>query len=470
MDTPPFETATAASWAQQEFGDADFGDTRRTARLCAMAAAAATHPAGRITQVFGDDAAGRQGAYDWVENPATSYRALVRPQRRAAARRCRDAPVAIVAVDGTDLTVTDRAQVKDTGRTSDRVHTTRGFNVVSALAVRPDGVTAGLVGQVFWARSDARITGDRHQRPLEAKESWHVHVAIAQSDRSFAAAAPGTRPWYQVDRLGDDAQLLLAALECGRLLTVRAYHDRRVIDLEASRLMPLATTRAVLGAYDVALAARAGVAARVAHVEVRAGAVTLLLRDRRSPRLVAATVHTVWVREVAPPAGVTPLDWTLHTTYPVDDFGDACVVIEAYALRWRVEEFHRTWKSGGCHVEDAQLRSVAAVQKWSGLLASVATRLMYLRDLARTEPARPASDVFSAEELEAVVTLRQPRDHVPGQMPTVVRVVRWVAELGGYTGKSSGGPPGVTVLARGMESVRIAMITLANLKKPRWDQ
>jgi len=43
-------------------------------------------------------------------------------------------------------------------------------------------------------------------------------------------------------------------------------------------------------------------------------------------------------------------------------------------------------------------------------------------------------------------------------------VVRWVAEIGGYTGKSSGGPPGSTTIARGLEQVLVVARALAALE------
>lgn len=48
--------------------------------------------------------------------------------------------------------------------------------------------------------------------------------------------------------------------------------------------------------------------------------------------------------------------------------------MRGYTARWLVEEFHKTWKSGLCMVEDTQLRSAEAIDKWATLLATVAGR------------------------------------------------------------------------------------------------
>ena len=50
----------------------------------------------------------------------------------------------------------------------------------------------------------------------------------------------------------------------------------------------------------------------------------------------------------------------LLTNAPTGTLGEAQAVLRGYAMRWRIEEFHKTWKSGRCHVELTQLRSPSA--------------------------------------------------------------------------------------------------------------
>jgi hypothetical protein len=37
---------------------------------------------------------------------------------------------------------------------------------------------------------------------------------------------------------------------------------------------------------------------------------------------------------------------------------------------------------------------------------------------------------------------------------TIGAAVEWIARLGGYTGKSSGGPPGAITIGRGLERLK----------------
>ena len=112
-----------------------------------------------------------------------------------------------------------------------------------------------------------------------------------------------------------------------------------------------------------------------------------------------------------------------------------------------------------------QLRTAPAAEKWATMLAAVAIRIERLKQLSRKEPDRPATDEFSAIELRAIILVRfgdQASKKVPkGVIPTLSQAVQWVAEIGGYTGKSSGGPPGSITIARGLHDVLTVARALA---------
>ena len=163
----------------------------------------------------------------------------------------------------------------------------------------------------------------------------------------------------------------------------------------------------------------------------------------------------------------------LLTNRPVKTLKSARHVLSTYALRWRIEDFHKTWKSGLCNVEDTQLRSPEAVKKWATMLAAIAMRAERLKHSSRESPDSPATNEFSPNELQALVLLkrkRASRTEVVDDNPTLATAVRWVADLGGYTGKSSGGPPGTITIARGLERLLMAaevLDLLGQQKKPQ---
>lgn len=52
---------------------------------------------------------------------------------------------------------------------------------------------------------------------------------------------------------------------------------------------------------------------------------------------------------------------------------------------------------------------------------------------------------------------------IPDTMPTIAQAARWIADLGGYTGKSSGGPFGGITLGHGLTKVVTAAAILESL-------
>jgi Transposase Tn5 dimerisation domain len=112
-------------------------------------------------------------------------------------------------------------------------------------------------------------------------------------------------------------------------------------------------------------------------------------------------------------------------------------------------------EDGQCNVESTQLQGKQQVTIWATMLASIAARIERLKQLARTKPDLPATEELAEHEVEALVLLKQKRkkktETIPTGVPTIAQAVQWIAELGGYTGKSSGGPPGSATIGRGLE-------------------
>ena len=113
-----------------------------------------------------------------------------------------------------------------------------------------------------------------------------------------------------------------------------------------------------------------------------------------------------------------------------------------------------------CNVESTQLHAKAHVIKWATLLAAVAMRVERLKHLARQEPTLPASAELTPTEIRALIVLKRKykkrTEEISDAMPTIAQATLWIAEFGGYTGKSSGGPPGSITIGRGLEYLRAA--------------
>jgi hypothetical protein len=460
------DEATSLCWAEQEFGQARLGNALRTRRAVALAAAVMRTPAGTVTGVLSGPAE-REGAFRFVENPEVAAGALADSSHMATVRRCRE-PITIVAVDQTTLSVTDSMSRKGFGpcggRFDDQTNK-RGVEVMSALAVSPNGATLGLLAQSWLRRSDKR-SPPYHQddRPLQERESDLWLQAIEQAQSRFDEAGSNSRPWFQLDRGGDCWRVFDFADHHDVWLTVRSTHDRRLWDshLTLHKRMAVAPCRGTLRVFVPARRppAQNPRPARIAQLQIRYEPVVTELTDEAGNK-IPVELTAVHVSEQGRHAD--RIRWCLLTTHPVKTFADAKLVVFAYAQRWRIEDFHRAWKSGACDVESSQLRSPGAFCRWATILAAVATRIEQLKHLLRTMPDVPAIDHLSRLEQDAAIVLSYTRKFKPGDDLTLGQVIILIAQAGGYTGKSSGGPPGTITLTRGMDRVQAAVAAIQRL-------
>lgn len=453
-----------ATWAKEELGHADLGQAARTGRAVAMVESMLRRPAGSIPATF-RDAAARKGAYRFLEHPAIDWQDLATAQHAACARRCRDHKLVLAAIDGSSLAHTDTRGDDGVGPIGSRKVGGRGLKTMTLLALTPDGIELGVGAHAFWARAPQPDPIPHAQRALDNKESRYWTQLQHDFERTLRQEGVKTRAWYLMDREADTHPVLLRGLTPGQLFTVRRDHNRNlaacaIADPKHPELkleMELAAAP-VQGHTSVRVAAGRGRPVRIARCEVRWVSVSLRLREQwTKKRLGDVPLYVVWVREVGTcPPGAERLDWSLITSYEVTDFSDACEVVRTYALRWRLETVHFTWKSGACRVEEAQLESFQALAKWATLHLSVAIELQALLHRARTEPSLPADVAFTRDEIDATLLLRhgtRPDADTRSTTPTLEAMVRDIADLGGYTGKSSGGPPGVKVVRRGLDQI-----------------
>ena len=437
-----------------------------------MATRAAKLPSGRISEVFAEDKE-RQGAYDLLESARVDPAVVAATVGEATAHRSAQEPFVFVAVDGSSINVESTS--KDFGSVGSLRQGARGLKVISALAVNPEGVPLGLFTQVWWLRMHARRQTAKqrrrrnHKRKVEDKETRYWLEAIEQT--TARAKAANAKLWFQLDREADNRDVLFKLAQTGQQFTVRSSWDRVVeaTGNDRQHLRQWLSQKAPRGRYLLEIAAGPNRMARSACMVVRWACVVLRLRTGQSHQTRPLRVTAVWAREQGTcPRGEKPVDWLLLTSVSVRSLKGAQAVVTGYARRWRVEEMHKTWKTGACNVEQTQLRSSQAVKVWATLLAAVAVRIERLKFLSRNAPEQPASTELTSHEIRALILLKRQAkkrtEVIPDAIPTIGQATVWIAELGGYTGKSSGGPPGSITIRRGLERLQPAAALLKALE------
>jgi hypothetical protein len=429
------------------------------------------NPAGRITQVFSTSAE-RERAYRFVENAAVQAIALTRALAMAVGALVNKLAMAYVVIDGSSLTFADPMGRKDFGQVGTNNKGARGVKVISAYAVNMAGVPLGILWQEFWARRKRIRRGlkstDNRRREACEKETQRWLDVIRQAASHVAVR----KAWFLVDREGDSRLLLQTLASLGSRFTVRSSWNRLLVAGRNGKRRYLRGVMAkapVVAEYAVQVPAARKRKARTAKMCVRTKRVSLLLRDRRHGTSSVLELNVVWAVEVGTtPYGEKPLDWMLLSNAPIKAPAQALAVVRSYQMRWRIEDFHKTWKSGRCNVEQTQLHSMHAAIIFAVMHAAVAARAEHLKHLARSTPEQLASTEFSAYERKAIAVFafsalnrpvapgghRQSKEVPPDEdTMTIGEAVLWVARFGGYTGKSSGGPPGAITISRGLDFI-----------------
>jgi len=260
---------------------------------------------------------------------------------------------------------------------------------------------------------------------------------------------------HLMDREGDIHEVFARVLELGHGAIIRRYRNRAVAEwpLDADQLI---RTVPALARLKLQLPAGHGRKARTAVVELRSKAMTLTPNNHVERQRQPLRLTMVQVREVRmPPQGEEAIDWLLWTNEPARTRRQILAVVRAYALRWRIEDFHLVWKQG-CRVEQLQLETRQRLEKALILYAGVAVRIIQLRDLARREPTAPCTEVLTEDEWQALyahTTGTAPTSATP--VPTVEQATKWIGRLGGHLGRKRDRMPGVRTLWRGWRDLAI---------------
>jgi len=436
-----------ATWAEDEFGEADLGDVRRNARLVQLATVLGAQPSASLPDAT-DDPATLKAAYRFFDNDYVRAEAMLASHVQSTTRRMQAVPLVLAVQDTTYLDWTDHPATDGLGPLAAPSH--QGLLAHTTLALSPERVPLGLLQQQVWARDkDVRRHQDHKQRPIAEKESqkWLTSLDAVIVAR---AECPATQFVSVGDREADVYDLFLVARPSGVDLLVRAAQDRKADHPERYLWAALASV-AVAATVSVHIGARAGQPARDATVQVRWRQITLRPpNSRASEKLPNITVWAVWAIEPHPPPGVEPIEWLLLTTVPVGTVDDALERLAWYAARWGIEVWHKVLKSG-CRIEDRQLETAERLIRCLTLYSVIAWRILYATMLARAVPDVPCSVLLDQDEWQGLFCRIHRVAVAPEQPPTLRQAMRWIGQLGGFQGRKGDGEPGVTVLWKGFQ-------------------
>jgi hypothetical protein len=454
-------------WAENEFGGAQLGDRRLGKRLVASARAMAKQPGVSFSSVEKGNWAAVKGFYRMIDHPDDSEvtpEAILAPHRQRTVERMMAQPLVLCIQDGSDLNFSGLEECRGLGRigTNQTGAGSQGLHLHSMLAVTPDGLPLGVLNARCQA-PEARSPEDTRPAsaiPIEEKRTFNWVQGLRQVT-DLAAELPDTRLVCVMDREADFFELFDEQRQGGRAdLLVRAKHDRAMgggqglFDLvrqsPAQGRLQVPVPRQSARPKKSGQKAREARPQRLAEVTLRYRQITLPVPERLKDR-TPITLWMIHIREDLPPEDARPLEWFLLTTGDIKTSEDAAEHLRWYALRWRIEDWHRVLKTG-CRIERLAFETGERLKRAVAINLVIAWRIMLMTLLGRECPELPAEVLFSDLEIRVLSAFaRQRKLEGPSTLGLAVGLV---ARLGGYLARASDPPPGHEVMWRGFTTLQ----------------
>jgi hypothetical protein len=468
-----------APWVIDEMKTVDLKDKRLNSRLGEVLSQLGRHPTASIPAACGGYAE-MTAAYRLFDNDKVDFQTVLQPHIDATRRRIAEQPVVVMSQDTTEIDVTrPEQQVEGAGPLD--AGPRRGVFLHPMHAFTPDGTPLGTLHAHVWARDDeppsssSERSAQRNYTPIEEKESQRWIDALRQA-REEACLAPNTRIVCVADSEADIYELLVEAQTEPQKIewVVRAAQDRALQPQDgkhagavndanglANHLREQVLTGDVLFTQTIQVRGRKAKVScckrgrqqprqsRTAEVEVRVARVTLRPPWRPDRKLPPVSVNVVLVREIAPPAGEVPVEWILLTSLPVDDIEQVRRLIQYYCVRWMIEVFFRTLKSG-CRVERRRFEQLDRLLPCLAVYMIVAWRTLYVCRLGRACPEISCEAIFDPAEWKSVYRVVR-REPPPSTPPRLSEMVRMVAQLGGYINRKRADEPGPQTVWIGLQ-------------------
>ena len=450
-------SAAARPWWEDELAGCVFADARLGERLRRIV--------GRMDGALGaslpfacQDWAGTKAAYRFFSNARVSEAQILAGHFQATRERvsASEGPI-LVLQDTTEFTFQREraAAVGITKRVNSgrdkagwtRMHTVCGLLMHASLAVTSDGLPLGLSAVKFWSRQRFKGTAALKRKinptrvPIEQKESVRWLENLRQS---MALLGVPARCIHVGDRESDIDELSCLAQDLGAHFIVRSCVDRLAGD-GGHTIADEMDEVAVSGLHRVEVRDGKG-RLGTALVELRYRRIRVLPPIGKQKRYPALALTVLQAREREAPPDRPAIGWKLITDLPVTSEAEAVEKLRWYALRWKIEVFHKILKTG-CRAEEARLRTAERRVKLIAVFCILSWRVFWITMVGRCAPKADPRLAITPEEmvlLDRLVSDRRPSDG------TLSASLLKLARLGGYLARARNPPPGNLVMWRGL--------------------
>lgn len=438
-----------AIWSETVFGQCSLGDKRLTKRLVQMGRQLSNFTGTSLVKSCEGQEHLIEGSYRLLRNKRVTADAIATGGYESTARIAENISLLLAIEDTTTLSYSHTVK-KELGPTSTKADARTGGYVVhtTMLMDAEQEKTVGLIAQERWCR-DSKAHGKKHQRgetAYEEKESYKWEKNTHQLERRLGAKLSDVIS--VCDREADIYEYIRYKRNNNQRFVVRASHNRQ-LENSSERLKEHLSTEKILGCYTIEIEQKKGRKKRQVEIELKAKTITFSPPKAKKgiKKLPSITLNVVLAQEKNPNKN-EGLEWILLTTEAIGSFEEVRKITRYYELRWRVEDFHKAWKSG-TGVERQRMQSADNLEKMVVILSFVAIRLLQLKEYFEGEKiVRSANDVGVScdqilQEVEWKVLWKTvEKKELPADTPSAAWAYKTIAKLGGWndskkTGKAS---------------------------------
>ena len=287
--------------------------------------------------------------------------------------------------------------------------TTCGINLHSSLAVTLDGLPMGLTAVKFWSRKafkGRKAKRKAHRAPIEEKESIRWLENLRSSTELLGQPQ---RCIHVGDQESDIFDLFGTAQQLGTHFLVRTRADR-LADGGPDTVAETIGRSPRRGLYRIAVRNRKGEESE-AVLEIRYRRMCIQTAKGKKKRYPDQMVTVIEAREQEMPPDRDRIDWKLITDLAVNSRQQAVEKVQWYALRWKIEIFHKILKSG-CRAEQAKLRTASRLVNLLAVFCILSWRVFWLTMTNRIDPEADPGLVFTDLELRILERLAADRSTV----------------------------------------------------------
>ena len=446
----------AKNWAAEEFSSAKFKDYRLGRRFTRLISEMANSMSGvREKSESKSSNSFSKGAKRFFMNERVELNEIFDPHVQANISRITPGEYVLNIQDTSGLNYHKHNSKIDIGNigSSPNRNDAYGYWLHTGLLTSQNGSPLGLSYQELWSRekwfSDGKNASKSRIRriPIENKESfrWLEGVGVCKPYREA-----GAKMVHICDREADIYELFQHCDDVGDFFLIRTKGDRLIESNNYQyKLKDFIAKAPTVGEKKISIQGNSDRRTQIinAKIKVRNGVIIPPVSNRSKEEADKLHPLKLTVIQVSSRSKIDGkvVNWLLVTNLDVNSDEMIMQIIDWYALRWRIEIFFKTLKSGA-NIENCRLIDLEHLSKYILMQSIIAFRVLQLTFFGRMNPKKSIRTILNNLEWKVISKLLYKKAGRPSSKAE--EVIRRVALKGGFIpGKDR--VPGVLTVWKG---------------------